>query len=129
MSLPGFSHHLGGRAAQAVTAKMQLRTNRLDGLASRFVPENLFTPGEGRRQRIYTPWVTFIAFLGQVLTRGSACREAARRVQAWCLADRRDAPDKSTRAYCQARVRCGFVIKWSFRLQAQKMNRLNLAPF
>ena len=39
-----------------------------------------------RCQRIYTPWFTFIAFLGQVLTRGSACREAVRWVQA-CVGD------------------------------------------
>ena len=44
--------------------------------------EELFDPKDGQRNRVYPPWVTFIAFLGQVLSRGSACREAVRRVQA-----------------------------------------------
>ncbi|HEX7130825.1 MAG TPA: IS4 family transposase [Rhodanobacteraceae bacterium] len=108
MFLPGFSHRLYGRQAVAATSKVQHRANRLDGLAAlvaRFIPGELFAPGEGRRQRTYTPWVTFIAFLGQVLTRGSSCREAVRRVQAWCVAGKRQAPDESTSAYCQARGR------------------------
>ena len=108
MYLPGFTHRLCGRPAAAATSKVQRRTNRLDGLASlvaRFIPAEVFAPGETQRQRTYTPWVTFIAFLGQVLTRGSACREAVRRVQAWCVADKRTAPDESTSAYCQARAR------------------------
>jgi hypothetical protein len=108
MFLPGFSHQLNGRPAQAAVGKIQGRANRLDGLAAlvaRFIPEEVFTAGVGQRERIYTPWVTFIAFLGQVLSRGSACREAVRRVQAWCVADKRPAPDESTSAYCQARAR------------------------
>jgi hypothetical protein len=107
MYLPGFSHLLGGRAP-AETGLIRRRVNRLDGLAtlvSRFVPPGVFAVGEGGRERIFSPWVTFIAFLGQVLTRGSACREAVRRVQAWRVADRQSPPDESTSAYCQARAR------------------------
>jgi IS4 transposase len=80
----------------------------LDGLAAlvaRFIPQEVFALGEGERERVYTPWVTFMAFLGQVLTRGSACREAVRRVQAWCVAERRGVPDENSSAYCQARAR------------------------
>jgi hypothetical protein len=108
MYLPGFSHRLNGRRAPTVAGGVQRQTKRLDGLAAlvaRFIPMELFAPGEGRRERIYTPWVTFIAFLGQVLSRGSACREAVRRVQAWCVADQRTPPDENTSAYCQARAR------------------------
>lgn len=108
MFLPGFSHQLNGRPAQAAAGQIQRQTKRLDGLATlvaRFIPEEVFAAGAGQRERIYTPWVTFIAFLGQVLSRGSACREAVRRVQAWCVADKRTAPDESTSAYCQARAR------------------------
>jgi hypothetical protein len=108
MFLPGFSHQLLGRPAAAATGKIQRRAHRLDGLAAlvaRFVPKEVFTPGEGGRQRLYTPWLTFIAFLGQVLSRGSACREAVRRVQAWCVAERRTVPDENSSAYCQARGR------------------------
>lgn len=108
MFLPGFSHHLRGRAAPSAAAKIKRRTKQLDGLAAlvaRFIPVEVFAAGEGRRDRIYTPWVTFIAFLGQVLSRGSACREAVRRVQAWCVAGQRPVPDENTSAYCQARAR------------------------
>ena len=108
MYLPGFSHRLGGRRAAAATSRVQRRAGHLDGLAAlvgRFIPEELFAAGADQRQRVYTPWVTFVSFLGQVLSRGSACREAVRRVQAWCVAGKRPAPDENTSAYCQARAR------------------------
>lgn len=70
-----------------------------------FIPASVFTPSAEQRERVCTPWVTFVAFLGQVLTRGSACREAVRRVQAWCVVGRRSVPHESTSAYCQARAR------------------------
>jgi hypothetical protein len=67
MYFPAFSHRfLGGRAARAAE---RLATNRLDGfgkLVARLVPESLFESG-GERDRVYTPWVTFLAFLSQVL--------------------------------------------------------------
>ena len=106
--LPGFSQRLCGRRPRSEAASLSARTHNLDGLAAlvaRFIPASLFTPQEGQRDRVYTPWVTFIAFLGQVLSRGSACREAVRRVQAWCVAGKRPPPDQSTSAYCQARGR------------------------
>lgn len=108
MFLPGFSHQLTGRPSGVATGKVQRRAERLDGLAAlvgRFIGKEVFAPGEDERQRVYTPWVTFVAFLGQVLTRGSACREAVRRVQAWCVAERRAVPNENTSAYCQARAR------------------------
>lgn len=108
MYLPGFTHRLCGRRAQAVAAQVGAHAETLDGLAAlvaRFIPPELFGLAEEQRERVYPPWVTFIAFLGQVLTRGSACREAVRRVQAWRVAQRRPPPDESTSAYCQARAR------------------------
>lgn len=108
MFLPGFSHRLVGRRAPTAAIRVQRQTKRLDGLAvlvARFIPVELFAPSADQRARVYTPWVTFVAFLGQVLSRGSACREAVRRVQAWCVADKRPAPDENTSAYCQARAR------------------------
>ena len=108
MFLPGFSHRLCGRRPTVEAAKVQRQTNRLDGLAAlvaRFIPVEVFAPGEAQRERIYTPWVTFVSFLGQVLTRGSSCRQAVRKVQAWSVADKRPRPDDNTSAYCQARAR------------------------
>lgn len=110
MFLPGFSHRLCGRRA---AGKVQRQTDRLDGLAAlvgRFIPAGLFAPGAQQRKRTYTPWVTFVTFLGQVLSRGSACREAVRRVQAWCVADKRTVPDENTSAYCQARARLPLAV-------------------
>lgn len=106
--LPGFSHHLQGRPSGAKRRELVQQSTKLDGLAalvSRFVPVELFEAAAGGRKRIFTPWVTFVAFLGQVLTRGSSCREAVRRVQSWFVAEKRSAPDESTSAYCQARAR------------------------
>jgi len=106
--LPGFSHHLNGRPSGAQRRKVAERASRLDGLCAlvaKFVPVELFDPPSGGRRRVYTPWVTFIAFLGQVLTRNSACREAVRRVQSWFVVEKQSPPDESTSAYCQARQR------------------------
>lgn len=108
MFLPGFSHRLCGRRAPAAASQVQRQTERLDGLAAlvaRFIPAAVFAPAQGQRERVFTPWVTFVSFLGQVLTRGSSCREALRRVQAWRVAGKRPRPDDSTSAYCQARAR------------------------
>lgn len=76
---------------------------------AKFIPLATFAPAAEQRERVYTPWVTFIAFLGQALARGSACRESVRRVQAWCVALKRTPPDENTSAYCQARVRLPLV--------------------
>ena len=102
--LPGFSHRLCGSRARAV---VDLTAPPLDGLAAvvaRFIPTSVFA-GAGQRLRVFTPWVTFCAFLGQSLQRGASCRDAVRRVQAWCLTEARQAPDDNTAAYCQARAR------------------------
>lgn len=106
--LPGFSTRLGRRRTAVDATRLRARSNKLDGLAAlvaRFIPADLFAPASGGRQRVFTPWVTFVAFFGQVLSRGSTCREAVRRVQAWSVANKRTPPDGSTSAYCQARER------------------------
>lgn len=106
--LPGFSHHLCGSSTSRQAQKLRDGADTLNGLAAlvaRFIPAKLFAVGVGQRERAFTPWVTFTTFLSQVLSRGSACREAVRRVQAWCVVAGRPVPDGSTSAYCQARRR------------------------
>lgn len=79
-----------------------------DGLAalvSRFIPTELFKTKDGARNRMFTAMVTFTAFLGQVMNRGSSCREAVRKVQSWFLASGQEAPTGNNSAYCQARYR------------------------
>ena len=87
------------------TQALHLGQDSLDGLAkvvARFIPQRWFT-GEGKRQRVYTPLVTFCAFLGQVLQRDGSCREAVRRVLAWCHALDLPEPDGSTTAFAPER--------------------------
>lgn len=106
--LPGFSHRLCGRGSNRGATALTQRSLKLDGLAAlvaRFIAPALFTR-PGQRDRIFTPWITFCAFLGQVLQRGASCRDAVRRVQAWHLAAGLNTPvDDATGGYCQARAR------------------------
>jgi len=60
--------------------------------------------GSTGRQRTYPLPLTFWAFLSQVLSPGSSCREIVRKVQAW-YAPQAKTPDSGTSAYCQARRR------------------------
>src|ERR1700719_3652243 len=59
------------------------------------------------RQRIFSPLVTFWAFLAQVLERGSSCRDALQRVSAWWQVHfpGHGSPSSDTSGYCQARAR------------------------
>ena len=68
--------------------------------------------GAGRRERLFSPLVTFWAFLSQGLSPNSACREAVRKVQAWWMlrAPLEMFPDTS--AYCQARQRLSDEVRF-----------------
>ena len=75
-----------------------------------FIPRALLSrakEGVNSRERIFTPLVTFWAFLAQVLERGSSCRDALRRIAAWWQFECPGAPAPSTETggYCQARAR------------------------
>ena len=110
--LPGFSHRLCGRRGRTAAQTLAGQAGQLDGLAAlvaRFIPGGLFA-GAGQRDRSFTPWITFCAFLGQVLQRGASCRDAVRRVQAWGLATGRPPVDDSTSGYCQARQRLPLAV-------------------
>ena len=51
-----------------------------------FIPQTLLGRSKEKvnsRQRIFSPLVTFWAFLAQVLERGSSCRDALQRISAW----------------------------------------------
>lgn len=107
--LTGFSGRLFGRRAEAEAQRLRSKARQLDGLAAviaRFIPPELFAKAGDQRDRIFTPWVTFCAFLGQVLQRGSSCQDAVRRVQAMHLAQGEACGvDDGTSGYCQARRR------------------------
>jgi hypothetical protein len=67
------------RAEGRVTGeRLRKKAKNPDGLARSvggFIPPEIFA---GERDRVYSPWVTFAAFLGQVPARASACRNAVR---------------------------------------------------
>lgn len=107
--LNGFSSRLFGRRAESEASRLRAKARRLDGLAAvvaRFVPPDIFAKSADGRDRVFTPWVTFCTFLGQVLRHGSSCQDAVRRVQAMYLnQDAKITVDDSTGGYCQARMR------------------------
>src|SRR6266403_2235431 len=75
-----------------------------------FIPQTLLGRSKEKvnsRQRIFSPLVTFWAFLAQVLERGSSCRDALQRISAWWQVHfpEQDAPSSDTSGYCQARAR------------------------
>jgi hypothetical protein len=74
------------------------------------IPQTLLArsrDGVNSRQRIFSPLVTFWAFLAQVLERGSSCRDALQRMSAWWQVHfpGQGSPSADTSAYCQARGR------------------------
>lgn len=96
----------------------------LQALFGRFVPEELAAKparGANSRKRIFSPEVTFWAFLFQVLSPACACREVVRKVQAWW--PRRGAQlSGDTSAYCQGRKR--LPLGWLAGLLEQLATRL-----
>ena len=75
-----------------------------------FIPQTLLGRSKEKvnsRQRIFSPLVTFWAFLAQVLERGSSCRDALQRISAWWQVHFPDqgSPSSDTSGYCQARAR------------------------
>lgn len=107
--LPGLSSQIYGSKGTAEASKLREKAEKLDGLAAvvaRFIPINIFKKSPAQRNRIYTPWVTFCAFLGQGLRRDSSCQNAVRGVQAMYKATKSKlSVDDGTGGYCQARAR------------------------
>jgi len=115
--LPGLHRALFGRPPVSTVEKLSRRRGELDELClsqltalfGAFLPAKLldFKPASGAnsRRRVYTPMVTFWAFLGQVLSPGSSCRKAVSNVQALFAARQLDLPSCDTKSYCSARKR------------------------
>jgi len=112
--LPGIPHGLFGRHRRSQLDQLRAQTeqwrqaslSRLCEIFGAWLPPQLLsqTPHGGHsRQRLYPLSLTFWAFLSQVLSPGSACREIVRKVQAWYAQHHRTLPDSGTSAYCQAR--------------------------
>jgi hypothetical protein len=114
--LPGIAPGIFGAQRRSQLDRLraqteQLRQATLSRLCEMFgpwLPPALLAQGvEGvnSRRRTYPLSLTFWAFLSQVLSPGSACREIVRKVQAWSVQHHQRLPDSGTSAYCQARGR------------------------
>ena len=113
--LPGISHALSGRQRRSQLDRLRAQSeqwrqsslSRLCEIFGPWLPAVMLAPtakGINSRQRSYPLHLTFWAFLSQVLSPGSSCREIVRKVQAW-YAPQDKTPDSGTSAYCQARSR------------------------
>ena len=106
-----FGPLLFGRPARAALARL----SKLDSLQELYAifgdlfPQRLLSPtekGANSRRRSLPAQVTFWAFVWQVLSPGSSCRETVRKVEAWWRwGQRRARRGLSPSAYCQARAR------------------------
>jgi hypothetical protein len=112
----GFHRLLFGRAQRS--AQQQLRAqaqffeqtslSQLGKLCAPWVPARLLKPptrGAHSRHRFFPQGLTFWAFLSQVLSPESPCRETLRKVQVWYAARRQPRPASGTAGYCRARSR------------------------
>jgi len=114
--LPGISPALFGRQRRSQLDKIRLQTeqlrqatlSRLCEIFEPWLPIKLLgqdLQGSNSRKRTFPINLTFWAFLSQVLSPGSACREIVRKVQVWSVQHHQKLPDSGTSAYCQARTR------------------------
>jgi len=112
----GFHRLLFGRAQRSAQHQLRAQAQALEQaslcqlgkLCAPWVPARLLKPterGAHSRRRFFPKSLTFWAFLSQVLSPQSPCRETVRKVQAWYAARRLPRPGSGTAAYCNARAR------------------------
>lgn len=114
---PGFHRQLFGRPPAPRSAKLARQRRAADslcltqlhtlfaGILPDWLPSFKTAQGANSRACIYTPLVTFWAFLSQVLDPDGSCRRAVTRVQTLCSCLRLKLPHEDTGAYCTARAR------------------------
>ena len=109
-----FAPLLFGRPPRSFRAALRANVLAADSLSQlraafgSMIPDALLSPaqkGAGSRERLFSPLITFWAFLSQVLSPNSACRESVRKVQAWWTLRHMVEMSPHTSAYCQARSR------------------------
>ena len=130
----GMSRMLFGRPPVALMEKLararrdieQLCLGRFQLLFGGFIPVSLIDfraeMGRNSRRRVFSPAVTFWAFLGQVLDPGAPCRKALARVQVLFASEELAAPSCATTAYCNARLR--LPVRWLVRVLESIAGRL-----
>lgn len=94
---------------KAGRALRQRPLHHLESLCDQRIEPLLLQPnptGDNSRQRIYTPKLTFLAFLDQILDPNASCRSAVDQILAYYQAlPQHPQIDSDTSAYCQARAR------------------------
>ena len=114
--MPGMNHVLCGRPPKMSLAQMEekLRSYRKSSLSElmsvfgAWIPFTKLHPKAKKansRCRDYSLSVTFWAFLWQVLTPQTPCREVVRKVQSFCSELKLKISGSSNVAYCRARAR------------------------
>lgn len=114
----GFHRLLGGRPRRSAQDQLRAKVQKLDKaslcqlgkICAPWIPASLLEPpqkGDHSRMRFFSQSVTFWAFLSQVFSPLSPCRETVRKVQNWCVARRLPRPGSGTGAYCRARAKLG----------------------
>lgn len=80
--------------------------HHLESLCADRIAPALLAPNDTERERIFTPRLTFLTFLDQVLNPGSSCRNALDQIKTYYQSLPAPPPiDNSTSGYCQARAR------------------------
>jgi hypothetical protein len=80
--------------------------HHLENLCAQRIDPTLLAPNETERQRIYTPRLSFLTFLDQVMNAGASCRRAVDQIKAYYQSQPHPPRiDSNTSAYCQARAR------------------------
>jgi hypothetical protein len=135
---PAFHRHLFGRPPVGKAHLLERKTLEADQLCltqlhtlfAEVLPPWLScykaAEGANSRHRIYTPLVTFWAFLSQTLDADGSCRRALTRVQTLCSALGLELPDEDTGAYCTARAR--LPMKLLLRLHSHITQKLGALP-
>jgi hypothetical protein len=93
---------------RAVARKAQSLDDLYGALGSLVDERLLAAPlsGPGSRERKLTLPVTFWAFVSQVMSPGTSCRDAVRRIEAWWRWEKwREGQSVTEEAYCKARMR------------------------
>jgi hypothetical protein len=111
--LPGFNHVLG-RGPKSALAQARAKAesafgsslSELSSLFGGFIPDCLLDRADRKdhsRERTFSCRSTFWAFLSQVLSPKTSCREVVRKVQSFCSQHGLRVPGSDSSAYCQAR--------------------------
>jgi hypothetical protein len=99
---------MGSRTAQAFAGVRSYTLSQLENHLGPWLPPNLFAKSSSQansRDRCYTCWRTFWAFLWQSFNPQASCREVVRQIQALFRLLNGPLISEEDGAYCRARVR------------------------